>query len=645
MIITMQHCFKYSLFALFLAVPWAVRADVNESTVAKPNSAINLDTGEVGSTGGDILWNGTTMAPQGSAKARTIGKIGSVNFGFLTKASVTAAAQSGKSTPLTADVLAPGDAFAVLTNGGNAAKVLVLANSSGTITLQFTTYGASATSGIPAIYEAVNNSSFTPLGAANYGIAPSSLFAIAGTSLSDPGGAVLQSSTAGLPLTLNGTSVSVTVNGVVTKPALYYATSTQVAGVMPASTPIGEGTITVTYRGKTSAPAPIKIVPSALGVNQFGVNTGVATDAFTGKVLGLDNSGTPGETIALWATGLGADPADSDTTYTKTPHSVNTSLKIYIGGVAATILYQGSSGFPGVNQINLVIPNTAPSGCWVTLAAVAGSVLGNVVTLPINPGGGECVDSLTGLNGGQFAGGGRTLRTGLVALIQTDLTNAKGVRTITNSADTAFVKYTGLYTPANSLSPGGCIATPYITAVPVPGVTGLDVGAVTLSGPAGLDVTLKSQGIKGVFYALLASGGIPDAGGTFVFKGTGGADVGAFTSTLNLSQLMKWTNPEVATSIDRTKDMTVKWTGGNPGTYIFIGGTSTADGIGYGGFTCLTHADAGQFTVPSYILSVLPAGRGGAQVQNSIQLPLSATGIDIGLADATISHSEAATYQ
>jgi hypothetical protein len=89
----------------------------------------------------------------------------------------------------------------------------------------------------------------------------------------------------------------------------------------------------------------------------------------------------------------------------------------------------------------------------------------------------------------------------------------------------------------------------------------------------------------------------------------------------------------------------LKWTGGNPGSYIFVQGTSTGDGIGYGGFTCMTHADAGQFTVPSYILSVLPAGKGGAQVQNSLQLPLTATGIDIGLADATISHTEAATYQ
>ena len=54
--------------------------------------------------------------------------------------------------------------------------------------------------------------------------------------------------------------------------------------------------------------------------------------------------------------------------------------------------------------------------------------------------------------------------------------------------------------------------------------------------------------------------------------------------------------------------------------------------------------EAGQFTVPSYILLGLPAGNGGVQLQNNIYLPLSATGIDIGLTLGGVTHSEAATY-
>jgi hypothetical protein len=71
---------------------------------------------------------------------------------------------------------------------------------------------------------------------------------------------------------------------------------------------------------------------------------------------------------------LGADPADSDTVYTSTPHAVATPLQIYIGGISATILYKGSAGYPGVNQINLTIPPNVADGCWISLAAVAGGV-------------------------------------------------------------------------------------------------------------------------------------------------------------------------------------------------------------------------------------------------------------------------------
>src|SRR6185437_2055182 len=251
----------------------------------------------------------------------------------------------------------------------------------------------------------------------------------------------------GIPLKLNGASITVVVNGVTTHPALYYTSPAQLAAVLPAATPVGTGTLTVTYNGATSPPAPIQVVPSAVGINYYYTNSGVATDASSYALLTYGNSGSPGEIITLWATGLGADSADSDTTYTGTPHPVNTPLQVYIGGLPATILYQGASTFPGVNQINVTIPDQVPTGCWVPLIAVTGSVVSNAVTLPINPGGGACVDSVSGLNGNQIApSGGQTLRTGLVALIQVDRTGSNGVHTVTSSTDAAFEKYTGLYT-------------------------------------------------------------------------------------------------------------------------------------------------------------------------------------------------------
>jgi len=180
----------------------------------------------------------------------------------------------------------------------------------------------------PTITQILNNSSGIPPGLPNYGIAPSSIFIVTGSDLADPGVPVLQSSAApGLPLTLNGASITVVVNGVTTHPALYYTSPTQLAAVLPAATPVGTGTLTVTYDGANSNAASIQVVASAVGINHFNqipiplgvfnpnVDIGVATDAITGSLLTFTNSGVPGEIITLWATGLGADPADSDTTF------------------------------------------------------------------------------------------------------------------------------------------------------------------------------------------------------------------------------------------------------------------------------------------------------------------------------------------
>ena len=636
------------LLAFSFIVPIVALADLNQTTTLPANTALNLDTGATAASGGDILWDGSTITPQGKARAYNVGNLGATVFGLDGESSFVNFSILATAAAIPASQLVVGDIFAVFTNGNNVAGVLVTANGGGSITLQFKTFIAVVPTG-PTITEIQNNSSRIAVGFPNYGIAPSSIFVVVGTGLADPGTPVLQSSAApGIPLTLNGASITVVVKGVTVHPALYYTSPTQLAAVLPAATPIGTGTLTVTYKSAISNSATIQVVPSALGINIYNTNTAVATDATTGALLTYTNSGTPGETLVLWTTGLGSDSADSDTVFSPAPHSVNTPLQIYVGGIAAKILYQGSSGYPGVNQINFTIPASVPDGCWISLAAVAGGVVSNIATLPINNGGGACLDSQTGLNGNQIApSGGRTLRTGLVAVVQTNTPGKNSTRTITSSADAAFEKYTGIYTPSNSLSPGGCIVND-LTPVPVGNITGLDPGVITLAGPSNLAVTLASQlGIKGAFYSILQPGAIPESGGTFTFKGTGGADVGSFTSTITFTNpLLTWTNQSVGATIDRSKDLKMTWTGGNPGTYLFIGGTSTTPPPQViGAFTCMAKVDDGQFTVPSYILSALPAGKGGTMIQNAIFAPLSAGPLDIALADGTVSFSVASTYQ
>jgi uncharacterized protein (TIGR03437 family) len=507
----------------------------------------------------------------------------------------------------------------------------------------------SGNGGVPTITAVVNNSSQIPAGVPNSGIAPSSIFIVMGSGLADAGLPVLQSSAApGLSQSLNRASISVTVGGATVHPSIYYTSPGQIAAVLPASTPVGNGMLTVTYNGTNSNAAPILVVPTALGINTYYTNSGVATDASTGALLTYTNSGTPGENIVLWATGLGADPADSDTTYTTAPHAVNSSLQLYIGGLPATILYQGSAGYPGVNQINVTIPASAPSGCWISVAAVAGGLLSNTATLPINNGGGACFDPVTGVYGNQVTPPSQhTLRTGLVGLSQS--TSSKNI--VMTASDAAFESYTGVFGPVNSVSPGGCIVK-YGVAPSAGAITGLDPGSIGLTGPSGISLTLAHQaGIKGAFSGGLPSGAIPQMGGTFTFTGTGGADVGSFSSTLVFTNpLLSWTNRSAAASIDRSQDFTATWTGGNTGSFVLFSGfvTAPASAANPGGlvaFDCWAPASDGKLTVPAYILSALPAGTGGSQLQNDIYLPLSASGIDIGLSNGEVAIGASSTFK
>jgi uncharacterized protein (TIGR03437 family) len=647
-----------ALSLLSFIFPIAALADLNQTTTLQSNSRLNLDTGAVPSSGGDLLWNGLTITPQGNAKAFNLGDFSSI-FDSAPKAYYDSFKIVATSAPIAASLLVPGDVFAAFTNGGNTAGVMVTAKSGSSITLRFITFIPVIPTG-PTITAIQNNSSRIPTGYPNYGIAPSSLFVVLGTGLADPSALVLESTAPpGLPLTLHGASITVVVAGVTTHPALYYASPTQISAVLPAATPVGTGTLTVTYNGAVSAAASILVVPSAVGINYFSqlgvnnsnVNVGVAQD-LSGAILTFTNSGSPGQTITLWITGLGADPDDSDTTYTSTPHRINTPLQVYFGGVLATTSYQGSAGYPGVQIINLQIPLTVPIGCYVPLVVVTGNIISNVVNFPIHQGGGTCVEPTTGANGTQILQNTQdTLRSGLVSLVQTNAPSG-GTRTVTNSANANFQKYTGLLASATGqiMSPGGCVVGPIIGAS-VPSLEGLEAGTITLTGPAGLAVTLSPQlGLKGYSGATLAAGAIPASGGTFTFHGSGGTDVGSFTTAITLSSpLLSWTNMNVAATIDKTQGVQVTWTGGNPGTYVVISGTSTKTPATnppiIAGFTCRIAVEAGQFTVPAYILLGLPAGTGGTLLQNDVISTFSATGLDSTYAGATISSNVASTFR
>jgi uncharacterized protein (TIGR03437 family) len=489
-----------------------------------------------------------------------------------------------------------------------------------------------AAAAAPVITGVLNNYSLTSPGYPNSGIAPSTLFIITGTDLANAtaGPVTLQSTAApGLPATLNGASISVTAGGTTVTPGLYYALPTQLAAVLPASTPAGTASVIVTLSGTPSASFQFQVAPAAPGLDTYyGTGGGLitATDSVTGALINFTSSATPGQTIVLWGSGLGADLADSDTVYTTSPHPVNqSSTQVYFGTVEGTVLYAGSSGYPGLNQINVTIPANVPLGCRVSVVAVVGGVDSNFALIPINPGGGVCSDSIYNSDGTRLSTSvTSTVTSGIASINQLQNSQLAGVTFVSD------VDGNG-YTALGPLSLGGCGVTQGSGPAQYGGtLTYLNAGTVSMQGPEGTYALTSTTGAT-PDGAELPSGAIPASGGTFTFTGTGSAEVGPFSVTVNLSPLMTWTNSGAAATVTRSQGLEINWSGGQPSSYIQIIGQSVSSTPGIGAtFQCFVPQSAMTFTVPPYVLNALPAGSGTMQVENfTADVPFVVTGVEI----------------
>jgi uncharacterized protein (TIGR03437 family) len=640
---------------VFLAITLstAAWADQSGNATLAAHTFLNLDTGGVSSTGGDIFWNGTALMPQGRAGLFNLGKSGSRAFKFISARHASAAPYSA--TPISASALVSGDVFGVHTNGGNFAKVIVTAANGKFLSLQYKTFltaGSTTAKGtaagpVPAITRVQNSYSYLLPGVPNYGIAPGSVFVIVGTGLSTTAPPVLQSSAVpGLPQTLNQTSVSVTVNGVTTTPALYYTAATAVSAVLPSSTPVGTGSVTVTYNGIPSAPAPIRVVPSAIGLDTLygtGIGAAVVTDA-NGKAFGLTNSAMPGQTVLLWGSGVGADTSNDDRTFPQNQNNLtNVPLQVFIGGISANVSYRGRTQYPGVDQINVVIPANVPPGCYVSVVAQTGSIVSNAVTLPVNPTGGPCSDAALGLNGTQLqslAASGTPVNSAALGIGQ--FTGGNGTETFAIAAFTSFNSST-FGAGFSYASQGSCTLTaPGFSFTDLgagtPGAA-LDAGTIQVSGPNGVQTLEEQGGGGGGLFAAQLSSLTP---GTYTFSTSGGGDVKAFSLAVNVPTPFAVTNQAALGSINRSQGATVTWTGGfSNGDIVVAGGTPSPTGSV--NFSCYGRSDAGQLTIPPSILLALPPGVGKLSVLN-LTSPQKVPGVGFSLAAAIVSYDIFSTF-
>jgi len=519
----------------------------------------------------------------------------------------------------------------------------------------------------------VNAASYAAPGLPNAPIAQGSIFAIFGKNL---GPTTLAQAGFPLPTVLAGTSVRVSVGGQNVDCYLIYTSAGQVAALLPSRTPVGTGTITVTYNNQTSAPAALTVAAAGFGiftVNQAGAGPGVITDAGYGYNL-INRPARPEQVMILWGTGLG--PVDFDETRGAPVRDLKSAdLEVWVGGRRARVDFAGRApGFAGLDQINFAVPAGIES-CYVPVAVRIRGVVSNFASMAVVARGNVCSDPLSFAESDfQFIGPDKETRIGDITLTRMDLGLPPGLPFSSYKSDDAtgvFHKYDYRKIIASSrgvsgLAPfGQCTVFTFtgqeidFTADPVQ-PAGLDAGpALNLSGPKGTkQIPRKSPG----YYTAALGGGMPgmpgaqpdylDPGTYTVDNGNGGADVGPFRATLRISNPVVWDRASVADTIARNQDLRISWSGGAATDFVQILGISSRTSPDVGAaFLCTERAQAGSFTVPSLVLSALPASQpmsGMLMVGSSPLLEpnkFNARGLDIGYFTYSMLTSKSVTYQ
>jgi uncharacterized protein (TIGR03437 family) len=451
--------------------------------------------------------------------------------------------------------------------------------------------------------------------------------------------------------------MTVVVNNITVHPGIYYTSPTQVAAVLPSNTPAGTGTITVTYNNQTSGTANLIVVASAMGFDTaYGIGTGlaIATDNSTGAVIGYTHSASWGQVLVLWGSGVGADISNDDRTFPLNQNNLNYISALYVGGVKAQVLYQGRSQYPGVDQIDIIVPQNV-SGCYVGITAVSGTgsnaVSSNTVTLPVEQNGGICNDTNLAVTGDRLTGfaGAGSINLGTLTISQ--LTSPQGNPPQMTTATTA----NGLFVnekPAQfgsgygSASLGSCIVSPGATPGNPGGfsVSSQEAGTLTVTGGSPSPLTL-SEASPGVYSGAFAAGYTLPAGQSYTFNnGNGGVNVQSFTFTLTApSSPLTWTN--MPSSVTRSQGVIVNWTGGDPKTDVMISGSSAVGSLTVS-FTCFAPASALTFTVPPYITQSLPAGNGSLTIVNrTAPVKFSPLFLDSGYGQVTATTQANVSYQ
>jgi uncharacterized protein (TIGR03437 family) len=527
----------------------------------------------------------------------------------------------------------------------------------------------------PVITTVANAASGIVAGLPNSGIAQGSIFLVLGNGL---GPNVLV--TAPSPFqsgSLSTTSVSVTVNGITEAGLMYYTSATQVAALLPSATPAGIGNITVSYGTQTSQQFPITVVPNNLGIftqTENGQGAAIVTfpDYSVVSVTKATNCGgpfttcgsaNPGDTLTLWATGLGPI-SGSDAAGAGLGVPINVPLKLFVGGVQANVIFQGRGCCIGEDQINFVVPQNVPTGCAVPVAVEIGNEISNYTVMPVSQVGTRTctatnpaltpgiVQQLTAPAGsiiyGTMALNGVRLPVSVVAGTNVSQTAQPASNTDSLTAQFQRINVPVTYQPfiasyADLPALGTCMVYNTLNGAPGPPfalLADLDSGPnISVTGSNGTQMVTE---MNEVYNGTLSATGSFLTPGNYTITSAGSTSIGPINTPLTIPAQpvfpLATANPLVSAAITRANGFTVTWTGGSPNQVVTISGLSAVAGTNSIGasFMCSAPASAGSITLPASVLLALPAGSATFTLSSGI-LPtaFSATGLTVGYVTAT----------
>jgi uncharacterized protein (TIGR03437 family) len=455
--------------------------------------------------------------------------------------------------------------------------------------------------------------------------------------------------------------MSVTVAGTTVSPLMYYTSAGQVAALLPSNTPTGTGTITVTYNNQTSQPAPITVVQNNIGiftVTSDGGGAGIVTysdyslvsaskAANCGGPYTTCGAANPGDTLTIWATGLGPVSGSDAAGAGLGVNQPNIPLTVWLGGIEAPVIYQGRGCCIGEDQIAFKVPTGVLTGCAVPLAIQINSEVSNTAAIPIANGSRTCTPTNPGFGTAAAVPtlGVTSTTYGNISLQRQDNSpgfqdsvKAQFLRFTVPAADQPFfVTYVdtpplGTCQVYNSLKPQ--------FSAPLTETGTLNAGTpLSVKGPNGMQ-TFAGSG--GAFSGTLSSNGSYLTAGTYTVSMPGGADVPGFSAGITIPAFPTMTSPPPdaanATSVSRSSGLTVTWTGGSSSAFVVLDGTSATDNTYTTGasFECLAPAGAGSFTIPPSVLLAMPAGNFGGLDFHPAAAPtaLGASGLAVGVLSA-----------